>query len=249
MAGVDTTWRDLSAVDSASKNVTTRTRVVAHCRGRAYPVVGRSAHMTRIITVEDDNGTTAQITISQRSGGQIVHRVLIETNSERGLSDAIVTALLPYIGLPAARPPRPSPAPTPIAMPPRRPDRLDDAISAASAIKSPVTPPPLTRPPTPAAAFSGSNGPRPGTPAAPTPEDASPPESLPTATTPANGAKAADPPAKSHPRRRRPSNDDMAAAIRKVGMSTKDLAEYFGEEKNQTISNWLYVYRKETNAR
>lgn len=182
--------------------------------------------MSKVITVTDDGtGTTTRIEVD----AQGVRRLLIESDTESGLPDEVLSALMPYIGLPAVRPGgKPIPAVANGTPDPGEPRMNRSAPGAA--FLAPVGD----------ARETGERKAATVTTLAPRP-----------AIEPASSPPAAAP--RPEPVRRRtkyrtaPTDAELSKVISEIGAVPKVLAEHYGVP-NTIINNWLYGWRKRQKA-
>lgn len=178
--------------------------------------------MARTITVDDDEiGTQVKVTI-ERSNGQVqagVTAVRIHAHGQH-LPDELLSALVPWIGLPPAD----AKAPRPGVKPPRSPAGNGHRATAPVDLARPAAPPAAPVSPAPALAFKPA--------ATPDPSD----EGEPPVKRGRSGVKYAN----------KPSHEQLTEAINLVGASPKALSNYY-KVPATAVSNWLAAWRKRNN--
>jgi hypothetical protein len=190
--------------------------------------------MSRTIVVTDDEQQTiARIEISNgTASGHVVRRVVIETEADSGLPDELLDALVPYVGLPAARGHRGMPL-----------DALPQVANPAPDPGEPDRRGHLSAAPTPA--HHGAWG-TPVIHSVPAPREPEPePEPEP---------QRPQDPQVAPPRRGRaakytkPTEHDFKKVVRTIGGKRADLAKYFGVP-GPIINNWQRDWRKQHRSR
>lgn len=187
----------------------------------------RGGRLSKVITVTDDGtGTTTRIEVD----GQGVRRLVIESDTESGLPDDMLSALLPYIGLPAVRPGgKPIPADANGTPDPGEPTRMNRSAPGA-AFLAPV-------------GDARETGER----KAATVTTLAPRPAIEPASSPPAPAPRPEPVRRRAKHRPAPADAELSKVISEIGAVPKDLAEHYGVP-NSIISNWLYGWRKRQKA-